>query len=151
MAYCNLWNLSGLAKNAGFAILTNTRFEFRKLLEAIWLTVINEIHKFLPPLIWKTIFINSTQAIQITQRKKWYIWTSFQASRKNVLNYRKPFGQMKLTKSLNPCHICTLLVRKTIYGNSPQATRITQRKYESFDLVSRILERDFVNYRKPYG
>ena len=35
--------------------------------------------------------------------------------------------------------------------NSLQTFRITQFKNNTFRLVSRLLERDFLNYRKPYG
>ena len=54
-------------------------------------------------------------------------------------------------KSLNSYHIYTPFVRKTIHRNSPHATRITQLKNDTLDLVSRFLGRDFVNYRKPYS
>ena len=33
--------------------------------------------------------------------------------------------------------------------NSPQATQISQFKYYTFGLVSRIGKKDFINYRKP--
>ena len=63
-------------------------------------------------------------------------------------------------KSLNSHYISAPLVMETICMNSPQVTRITQLKNETFGLVSRrytfglvrrLLERDSVNYRKPYG
>ena len=38
-----------------------------------------------------------------------------------------------------------------LYMNSPRATRIIQLKNDTFGLVSRLLEGDFLNYRKPYG
>ena len=48
-------------------------------------------------------------------------------------------------------HISNPFVRGTICMNSPQVTRKTQVKNDTFGLVSRLLKRDFVNYRKLYG
>ena len=54
-------------------------------------------------------------------------------------------GIFKFPPSLNP------FGQETIYVSSPQANRFTQLKNDTFGLVSRLVERNFVNYRKPYG
>ena len=77
-----------------WASFQTPRKRFRKLQEAMWLTVIDEIFKFSP--------------------------------------YFYPFGQVNY-----------------LYMNTPQATRIIQLKNVTFGLISRLLERDFLNYRKP--
>ena len=69
---------------------------FRKLQEAIWLTVIDEILKFSP--------------------------------------HFYPLGQVNY-----------------LYMNSSRTTRIIQLKNDTSGLFSRLLERDFLHYRKPYG
>ena len=84
-----------LRKMPDFAISTNTRFEFRKLLETIWLAIINEIYKFPPHL--------------------------------------EPFCQ-------------EIYLHKLFLGYNN-----SQLKNDTFGPVSRLLDLNFVNYRKPYG
>ena len=88
---CQVSQKSRISRN-----LQRQGLKFRKLQEAIWLTVINEIFIFPPHL--------------------------------------NPFGQASY-----------------LYELSPQAIRITQFKTQTCGLVSMLLERDFVNYRKRYG
>ena len=58
---------------------------FRKLQEAIWLTVVNEIFKF-PPRLGPFCQINYLSELfsgyPSYPIQKWYIWASFQTSRK---------------------------------------------------------------------
>ena len=69
-----------------------SRKRFRKLQEAIWLTVINEIFKFPPRLgpfcqityLFELFWSYSSYLIQ-----KWYIWASFQTSRKKFDKLQK--------------------------------------------------------------
>ena len=42
-------------------------------------------------------------------------------------------------------------VREDILVNSPQATLNAQLKNDTFRLVPKLLERDFVNYKSRYG
>ena len=88
---CQVSQKSRISRN-----LQRQSLKFRKLQEAIWLTVINEIFIFPPHL--------------------------------------NPFGQASY-----------------LYELSPQTIRITQFKTQTCGLVSMLLERDFVNYRKRYG
>ena len=50
-----------------------------------------------------------------------------------------------------PTYLDHLWLGKLICMNSHQGTWITQFKIDIFELVSGLLETDFVNYRKPYG
>ena len=63
----------------------NSRKKFHKLQEAIWLTVINEIFKF-PPRLGPFCQINCLFELFLGYPsypiQKWYIWASFQTSRK---------------------------------------------------------------------
>ena len=67
-------------KMLDFAKSTDTRAEFRKSQEAIRIPVINEIYKFPPHLDWD--YLNYPT-------QKWYIWTSFQTSRKRFLKLQE--------------------------------------------------------------
>ena len=62
-----------------------SRKRFRKLQEAIWLTVINEIFKF-PPHFDPFGYVNYLYELSLGYpnypTQKWYIWASFQTSRK---------------------------------------------------------------------
>ena len=85
MAYCNEPNLSSFAKNVGFAKSTHTRPEFRKSQEAIRIPVINEIYKFPPhsyPFDQENYLCKLSWDYLNYPTQKWYIWTSFQTSRK---------------------------------------------------------------------
>ena len=59
--------------------------KFRKLQEAIWLTVINKIFKF-PPHFDPFGYVNYLYELSLGYpnypTQKWYIWASFQTSRK---------------------------------------------------------------------
>ena len=67
-----------------WASFQTSRKRFRKLQEAIWLTVINEIFKF-PPRLGPYCEINYLSELSLDYPsypiQKWYIWTSFQTSR----------------------------------------------------------------------
>ena len=69
--------------------------KFRKLQEAIWLTIINEIFKF-PSHFDPFGYVNYLHVLSLGYpnypTQIWYIWTSFQTSRKKFVNYRKPYG-----------------------------------------------------------
>ena len=73
-----------LQEKLDFARSTETGPKFRKLQEAIWLTVINEILKFPPPLD-PFCQINYLSEISLGYPsypiQKWYIEASFQTSR----------------------------------------------------------------------
>ena len=68
-----------------WASFQTSRKRFRKLQEAIWLTVINEIFKF-PPRLGPFCQINYLSELfsgyPSYSIQKWYIWASFQNSRK---------------------------------------------------------------------
>ena len=68
-----------------WANFQTSRKRFRKLQEAIWLTVINEIFKF-PPRLGPFCQINYLSELfsgyPSYPIQKWYIWASFQTSRK---------------------------------------------------------------------
>ena len=68
-----------------WASFQTSRKRFRKLQEAIWLTVINEIFKF-PPRLGPFCQINYLSELfsgyPSYPIQKWYIWASFQTSRK---------------------------------------------------------------------
>ena len=59
--------------------------------------------------------------------------------------------KLQLTKSLNSHLPVDPFGQENYCMNSPQAIGITQLKNDTIGLVSRLLEKDFVNYRKPYG
>ena len=59
--------------------------KFRKLQEAIWLTLINEIFKFPPnfdPFDYVNYLCELSSGYPNYPTQKWYIWASFQTSRK---------------------------------------------------------------------
>ena len=68
-----------------WASFQTSRKRFRKLQEAIWLTVINEIFK-VPPhfdlFCQVNCFYELSSGYPKDTTQKWYIWTSFQTSRK---------------------------------------------------------------------
>ena len=132
----------------------NSRKRFRKLQEAIWLTVINEIFKFLPhldPFGQKNYLCALSSGYPNYPIQKWYIWTSFQTSRKRFRKLQEAIWLTLINEIFKfPTHLDTF-VQETTCMNSPQSIWITQLKNDIFGLVSRLLERDFVNYRKPYG
>ena len=121
--------------------------KFRKLQEAIWLTVINEIFKF-PPHFDPFCQVNYSYELSLSYpncaTQKWYIglvsrllereaiWLTIIDEIFKFSPYFYPFGQVNY-----------------LYMNTPQATRIIQLKNLTFRLTSRLLERDFLNYRKP--
>ena len=66
--------------------------KFRKLQEATWLPVINEIFKFprhSDPFCQLNYLLKSLQATRIT-RSKIYTWDSFQTSRKGFCKLQEP-------------------------------------------------------------
>ena len=68
-----------------WASFGNSRKGFRKLQEAIWLTVINEIFKFPPeldPFCQIDYFYELSSGYPNYPIQKWCIWAEFQASRK---------------------------------------------------------------------
>ena len=71
-------------KKLDFARSTETGPKLRKLQEAIWLTVINEIFK-LPPhfdsFYQVNYFYGLSWSYPTCQTQKWHIWASFQTSR----------------------------------------------------------------------
>ena len=73
-----------------WASFQTSRKRFRKLQEAIWLTVINEIFKF-PPRLGSYCEINYFSELYFVYPsypiQKWYIWTSFQTSRKKFRKF----------------------------------------------------------------
>ena len=68
-----------------WASFQTSRKRFRKLQEAIWLTVINEIFKF-PPHFDPFGYVNYLYELSLGYpnypTQKWYIWASFQTSRR---------------------------------------------------------------------
>ena len=122
--------------------------KFRKLQEAIWLTVINEIFKFPPHL---DLFGHENYLYKLSSgypsypTQKWYIWTSFQTSRKGLRKLQEDIWLSVINE------IFKFLPHLHPYGQEDLYTRITQLKNDTFDLASRVLVRDFINYRKPYG
>ena len=75
-----------------WASFQTSRKRFRKLQEAIWLTVINEIFKF-PPRLGSYCEINYFSELYFVYPsypiQKLYIWTSFQTSRKKFRKFFK--------------------------------------------------------------
>ena len=68
-----------------WASFQTSRKRSRKLQEAIWLTVINEIFKVLPHFdlfCQKNCFYELSSGYPKDPTQKWYIWVSFQTSRK---------------------------------------------------------------------
>ena len=68
-----------------WASFPTSRKKFRKLQEAIWLTVINEIIKIPPhfdPFIQVNYFYELSSGYPKYSTQKWYIWASFQTFRK---------------------------------------------------------------------
>ena len=80
-----------------WASFQTSRKRFRKLQEAIWLTVINEIFKF-PPRLGPFCQINYLSELfsgyPSYPIQKWYIWASFQTSKKR---FRKLQEALRLT------------------------------------------------------
>ena len=123
---------------------------FHKLQEAIWGTVINEIFEFAPLFVsfcQVNYFYELSLSYLSCPTQKWHIWASFQTSTKR-------FGKLQeviwVTVNNNifefPPHFDSFGFLNYCMS-SPQATRIIQLKNDTFELVFRLLERDFLNYR----
>ena len=79
-------------KMLDFAKSTDTRAEFRKSQEAIRIPVINEICKFPPhldPFDQENYLYKLSWDYLNYPTQKWYIWTSFQTSRKRFLKLQE--------------------------------------------------------------
>ena len=122
--------------------------KFRKLQEAIWLTVINEIFKSPPPpgsfcqinYLFELFLGYPSYPIQ-----NWYIWASFQTSRKMFYKLRKAIWPTIINKIFKfPSRLCPYC-EINYFLNSLWITRVTKFKSDTFGLVSRLLERNFVN------
>ena len=73
-----------------------SRMRFHKLQEAIWLIVINEIFKF-PPHLGPFCQINYLCKLSLDYQsypiQKWFIWASFQTTRKQFRNSGNTFSK----------------------------------------------------------
>ena len=131
-----------------------SRKRFRKLQEAILLTVIDEIFKA-PPHFDLFFQVNCLYKLSLGYPKdptqKWYIWASFETSRKRFRKLQEAIWLTVINEIFIFYHISTPFVRSTICMNSSQTTPKTQLKNDTSGSVSRLLKKDFVNYRKPFG
>ena len=67
---------------------------------------------------------------------------------RDFVNYKKPYGFTVTNEIFKfPSHFDPFGY-VNYYMNSPRATRIIQLKNDTFALVSRLLEDDFVTYRQ---
>ena len=75
--------------------------KIRKLQDAIWLTVINEIFKF-PPLLGSSCQINYffelSSGYPSCPTQKWYIWASFQTSRNKLRKLQEAISLTVINK-----------------------------------------------------
>ena len=89
--------------------------KFRKLQEAIWLTVINEIFKFPPRLGGPFCQINYLSELFSGYPKdptqKWYIWASSQTSRKRFRKLHEAIWPTVINEIFIFYHISTFFVR----------------------------------------
>ena len=137
-----------------FAKSTDTRSEFCKLQDVIRLTVINEIFKFLPHIdsfCQVNYLFERSSGYQNYPIQKWYIWASFQTSRKGFRKLQEAIWLTVINKIITfPPHL-DLFGQENYFYNFSSGYPVTQLKNYTFGLVSRLIERDFVNYRKPNG
>ena len=124
--------------------------KFRKLQKVIWLTVINEIFKF-PPCLGPFCQINYLSELfsgyPSYPIQKWYIWASFQTSRKRFHKLQEAIGLTVINEIFNiPPYFDPLYQVNYLYELSPGYAKDPTQKWYIW-----ILKRDFVNYRKPFG
>ena len=128
--------------------------EFCKLQEIIWLIVINAIFEFpsdLDPFGQENYFYKLFSDYPNYPTQKWYIWTSFQCSRKGFRKLQEAIWLTVINKIITfPPHL-DLFGQENYFYNFSSGYPVTQLKNYTFGLVSRLIERDFVNYRKPNG
>ena len=102
----------------------------RKLLEAIWLTVINEIFNFpthLHPFGYVSYLYELSSGYQNYPFQKWYIWASFQTIRKRF---------RKLEKSLNSHHRGNPSLKWAVSLKFVETIRDAHFKNDTLGLVS---------------
>ena len=117
-----------------WASFQTSRKRFRKLQEAIWLTVINEIFKF-PPHFDRFGYANYLYELpsgyQNYSTQKWQIWASFQTSRKRFSKLQKAIWLTVIKKIFKSpphfdpfCQVNYLYEISSRYPNYP-----TQKRY----------------------
>ena len=91
-----------------------SRKRFRKLQEAVWLTVINEIFKVLPHFdlfCQVNLFRELSSGYKKDPIQKWYIWASFQTSRKGFCKLQEAIWLTVINEIFIFYHISTPFVR----------------------------------------
>ena len=129
-----------------WASFHTSRKRFRKLQK----TVINEIFKF-PPHFDPFGYVNYLYELSLGYpnypTQKWYIWASFQTSRKRFRKLQEAIWLTVINEIFKlPPHFYHFGYVNYLY----ELAQIAQLKNNTFGWVSKVLERDFVNYRKPY-
>ena len=116
--------------------------------------ILNKIFKFPPhlgPFFHISYLFELSSGHPNYPIQKWYISASFQVSRKGFRKLQKAIWLTAINEIFKfPPHLrpfCQISYLFELFSGH----QITQFKNDTFGLVSRLLERDFANYRKLYG
>ena len=127
-----------------WASFQTSKKRFRKLQEAIWLTVINEIFK-LPQRLGPFCQINylfklfSSYPSYLIQ--KWYTWASFQTSRKRFRKLQEVIWLTVINEIVKLPPLFGIFCQITYLFKLFLVTRVTQFESDTLGLVSSLLKK----------